>query len=141
MNDPKSRKPAARKTTRPRSGAKSSVEGANAAASFEGAATGSAAQPNEPRTDEEPVLAIPQVSDADRADGPTSEESDKSYSAEDANGSNGLDGEIRRRAYEIYLSRGGIEGNDLDDWLEAERLVRSHRAATGQHAQDLPVTE
>jgi hypothetical protein len=138
MNDPKPRKPAARKT-RPRSGAKSGVEGANAAASFEGAATGSAEQPNEPRTDEEPVLAIPQVSDADTADGPTSEESNKSYSAED--GSNELDGEIRRRAYEIYLSRGGAEGNDLDDWLEAERLVRSHRAATGQHAQDLPVTE
>jgi hypothetical protein len=139
MNDPKPRKPSARKTTRPRSGAKSGVEGASAAASFdESAATGSAAQLNEPRTGEEPVLAIPQVSDADRADGPTSEESDRSYSAQ---GANGLDGEIRRRAYEIYLSRGGAEGNDLDDWLEAERSVRSHRAATGQHAQELPVTE
>jgi len=29
--------------------------------------------------------------------------------------------EIRRRAYEIYLERGGIPGNDLDDWLQAER--------------------
>jgi hypothetical protein len=29
--------------------------------------------------------------------------------------------EIRLRAYEIYLERGGIPGNDLDDWLQAER--------------------
>jgi DUF2934 family protein len=29
--------------------------------------------------------------------------------------------EIRRRAFEIYLERGGLPGNELDDWLEAER--------------------
>jgi len=29
--------------------------------------------------------------------------------------------EIRLRAYEIYLERGGIPGNELDDWLQAER--------------------
>jgi hypothetical protein len=29
--------------------------------------------------------------------------------------------EIRRRAYEIYLERGSLTGNDLDDWLQAER--------------------
>ena len=29
--------------------------------------------------------------------------------------------EIRLRAYEIYLERGGLPGNELDDWLQAER--------------------
>ena len=35
--------------------------------------------------------------------------------------------EIRRRAYELYVSRGGSDGDDLSDWLEAERLVRNSR--------------
>jgi hypothetical protein len=28
--------------------------------------------------------------------------------------------EIRRRAYEIYLERGGLPGCELEDWLQAE---------------------
>jgi hypothetical protein len=28
--------------------------------------------------------------------------------------------EIRRRAYEIYLERDGLGGNEQDDWLQAE---------------------
>ena len=32
-----------------------------------------------------------------------------------------LNGEIMRRAYEIFEGRGGINGSDLDDWLSAER--------------------
>jgi len=36
--------------------------------------------------------------------------------------------EIERRAYEIYLTRGGAQGHDLEDWLNAEReLKESHR--------------
>ena len=31
---------------------------------------------------------------------------------------------VARRAYEIYQSRGGNHGADLDDWLEAERQLR-----------------
>jgi hypothetical protein len=31
--------------------------------------------------------------------------------------------EIRLRAYEIYLERGGFPGNELDDWLQAERAL------------------
>lgn len=31
--------------------------------------------------------------------------------------------DIERRAYDIYLSRGGADGNDMDDWLQAERQV------------------
>ena len=33
------------------------------------------------------------------------------------------DEEIRFRAYEIFLERGEQEGNDLDDWLQAEREI------------------
>jgi Protein of unknown function (DUF2934) len=29
--------------------------------------------------------------------------------------------EIRLRAYEIYLERGGLPGSELNDWLQAER--------------------
>lgn len=28
---------------------------------------------------------------------------------------------IRRRAYELYLERGGRPGSPLEDWLQAER--------------------
>jgi hypothetical protein len=31
------------------------------------------------------------------------------------------DDEIRARAYELYLERHGENGNDVDDWLRAER--------------------
>lgn len=34
----------------------------------------------------------------------------------------GLD--IRRRAYQRYLERGGEHGADFDDWLAAERDLR-----------------
>lgn len=33
--------------------------------------------------------------------------------------------EIRRRAYEIYLERGGLPGEELEDWLQAEREIES----------------
>ena len=29
--------------------------------------------------------------------------------------------EIRKRAFEIHVERGGFHGFDLDDWLQAER--------------------
>jgi len=32
--------------------------------------------------------------------------------------------EIRLRAYEIYLERGGLPGDELDDWLRAERELQ-----------------
>jgi hypothetical protein len=33
--------------------------------------------------------------------------------------------EIRRRAYEIYLERGGLPGQELEDWVQAEREIES----------------
>jgi hypothetical protein len=44
------------------------------------------------------------------------------------------DEEIRFRAYEIYLERGEQDGNDLDDWLQAEREIERrlfHREQAG----------
>jgi hypothetical protein len=35
--------------------------------------------------------------------------------------------EIRRRAYERYQQRGGNHGKHFDDWLEAERELRSRK--------------
>ena len=37
--------------------------------------------------------------------------------------------EIRQRAHEIYLARGGTPGNDLEDWLRAEQQLKQERAA------------
>ena len=39
-------------------------------------------------------------------------------------GNSARDGEIRRRAYEIYRERGGQPGRELDDWLQAERELK-----------------
>jgi hypothetical protein len=32
--------------------------------------------------------------------------------------------QIRQRAYEIYLARGGQEGDEVSDWLAAERELK-----------------
>jgi hypothetical protein len=46
---------------------------------------------------------------------------DDSASAEPTND------DIRRRAYERYLERGGNHGRHFDDWLEAEKELRSRK--------------
>ena len=35
--------------------------------------------------------------------------------------------EIAQLAYQRYLSRGGADGSDFDDWIEAERELTSSR--------------
>ena len=40
-----------------------------------------------------------------------------------------LHDEVAKVAYELHEKRGGTHGYDLDDWLEAERIVM------GRHAQ------
>ena len=57
--------------------------------------------------------------------------------AEDTSGNHTLNhDDIRRRAYEIYLERGGLPGRELEDWLQAESEFQSAalfiRAATGE---------
>jgi hypothetical protein len=45
--------------------------------------------------------------------------------AEDTSANHALNqGEIRRRAYEIYLERGRLPGRELEDWLQAEYELR-----------------
>jgi hypothetical protein len=34
------------------------------------------------------------------------------------------DGDIARRAFELYCDRGREDGHDVDDWLTAERELR-----------------
>lgn len=34
---------------------------------------------------------------------------------------------IAERAYELYVTRGGGDGRDLDDWLDAERDLARRR--------------
>jgi Protein of unknown function (DUF2934) len=36
--------------------------------------------------------------------------------------------EIRQRAHEIFIARGGGHGQDLDDWLKAESELKGARA-------------
>jgi hypothetical protein len=33
---------------------------------------------------------------------------------------------VARRAYEIFLERGGAHGNESDDWLQAELELRAN---------------
>jgi hypothetical protein len=41
--------------------------------------------------------------------------------------------EIRHRAFEVHIERGGIHGCDLDDWLQAEReLQEKYNKNTGE---------
>lgn len=40
-------------------------------------------------------------------------------------GNSELDAEIRCRAYQLYVERGGEHGRDLDDWLQAKREFES----------------
>jgi hypothetical protein len=37
--------------------------------------------------------------------------------------------EIERRAYEIYLSRNGVPGDPVADWLQAEGELRAAKTA------------
>ena len=46
-----------------------------------------------------------------------------------------LEEQIRRRAYEIYMERGGASGSELDDWVQAEmeiRMAREHALEAGE---------
>ena len=46
-----------------------------------------------------------------------------------ANGNGGNGGissdEVAKKAYDLYLSRGGGHGADFDDWIEAEKQLKT----------------
>ena len=47
-----------------------------------------------------------------------------------------LQGEIARRAYELYEARGCVDGFDVEDWLQAERdIVGSTQAGKAAAAR------
>jgi len=35
-----------------------------------------------------------------------------------------IEEDVRHRAYELYLKRGGKNGNDQEDWFKAEKEVK-----------------
>jgi len=41
-----------------------------------------------------------------------------------------LEGEIQRRAFELYLQRGQQDGHALEDWLNAEQELRGTSTRT-----------
>ena len=43
--------------------------------------------------------------------------------------------EIELRAYQIYVERGGAQGNELEDWLQAEFELIEKYGKTGQTAK------
>jgi Protein of unknown function (DUF2934) len=42
--------------------------------------------------------------------------------------------EIAKVAYELYEKEGGVQGNDLKNWFEAENIVMKKR---GKHAREI----
>jgi hypothetical protein len=46
------------------------------------------------------------------------------------------DEKVASRAYEIYKARGGTDGRDLDDWLQAEAELRQRRKPRGQESRE-----
>ena len=44
--------------------------------------------------------------------------------------------DIRQRAYELYEERGGVPGNDAEDWFRAEQEVRSRRNGSARNQDD-----
>jgi hypothetical protein len=71
-----------------------------------------------------PSVEAAPVSATARADAATADDTDVT------------EDEIRRRAYELYVSRGAADGDDLSDWLEAERLVRGSRRSQPDAGRD-----
>ncbi len=48
------------------------------------------------------------------------------FSTQEKPANNGPDREdIERRAYELYLARGGAEGDAAEDWFQAERDLQA----------------
>jgi hypothetical protein len=44
------------------------------------------------------------------------------------------DSDVARRAYDLYLARGGEHGHDVDDWLQAERELQRPSTPPPHHA-------
>ena len=51
---------------------------------------------------------------------------------ESTNSDQALHERIARRAYELYQKRGQPSGHDLEDWLEAEALIKAELRSQGE---------
>lgn len=49
-------------------------------------------------------------------------------------------GRVRERAYEIFLRRGGSSGDEVADWLKAEREIREEERGHHGPARMLDAT-
>jgi hypothetical protein len=47
--------------------------------------------------------------------------------------------EIQLRAHQIYVERGGAHGQDVEDWLQAERELLENYGKTGLKAKAVAV--
>src|SRR5260370_5122199 len=53
-------------------------------------------------------------------------------------GSESMNDAVARRAYELYCARGSQDGHDVEDWLTAERELRSEgNARSEEHTSEL----
>jgi hypothetical protein len=46
--------------------------------------------------------------------------------------------QIERRAYEIYLRRGGVDGSDVADWSMAEEELKATLKESAPNARSTP---
>ena len=46
--------------------------------------------------------------------------------------------EIKKVAYELHEKRGQVHGYDLDDWLEAEKIVLERYAKRKEKEEKIP---
>ena len=60
----------------------------------------------------------------------------RSNVAEDGHNNGPSLAEIRERAFEIHIERGGIHGCDLDDWLQAERELQERYKNSQEGAKE-----
>jgi DUF2934 family protein len=65
-----------------------------------------------------------------KADDPVAVASDRAPKARIDAATDLTENDIARRAYDLYLMRGGEPGHDVDDWLQAERELRSSSRAS-----------
>jgi len=64
---------------------------------------------------------------ASRARGPQRPQTQTAAVAKSAEAALPLEARIRQRAHEIYLERGGADGSEMDDWLQAEQEILASR--------------
>ena len=87
---------------------------------------------------EELPAAQSSTGDTQRPDRPTEDYSRAALPTDETGERTTDDAQIRARAYELYIERGVAQGDELGDWLRAEREVRSRSTSTGTEADRSP---